>query len=94
MIERGRLVEHRKDYITEAKPPWQYKNRTKVAFDLVDDQYKIQRQCYAFHDGTKHFFGNDKDYSLHYKSLGLTLVGFEQINWVVSPCCGIASLTA
>ncbi len=63
MIERGRLVEHRKDYITEAKPPWQYKNRMKVAYDLVDDQYKIQRQCYAFHDGTKHFFGNDKDYS-------------------------------
>ena len=44
MIERGRLVEHRKDYTTEARPPWQYKNRTKVAFDLVDDQYKIQRQ--------------------------------------------------
>lgn len=63
MIERGRLVEHRKDYITEAKPPWQYENRTKVAHDLIEDQYKIQRQCYAFHDGTKHFFGNDKDYA-------------------------------
>lgn len=63
MIERGRVVEHRKDYVTEAKPPWEYENRTKVAFDLIEDQYKIQRQCYAFHDGTKHFFGNDKDYA-------------------------------
>jgi choline dehydrogenase-like flavoprotein len=33
MIERGRVVEHRKDYVTEAKPPWEYENRTKVAFD-------------------------------------------------------------
>ena len=63
MIERGRVVEHRKDYVTEAKPPWEYENRTKVAFDLIEDQYKVQRQCYAFHDGTKHFFGNDKDYA-------------------------------
>ena len=63
MIERGRVVEHRKDYVTEAKPPWEYENRTKVAFDLIEDQYKIQRQCHAFHDGTKHFFGNDKDYA-------------------------------
>lgn len=63
MIERGRVVEHRKDYVTEAKPPWEYENRTKVAFDLIEDQYKIQRQCYAFHDGTKHLFGNDKDYA-------------------------------
>lgn len=63
MIERGRVVEHRKDYVTEATPPWEYENRTKVAFDLIEDQYKIQRQCYAFHDGTKHFFGNDKDYA-------------------------------
>ena len=62
MIERGRVVEHRKDYISEAVPPWEYANRTKVAKELTDEQYKIQKQCYAFHDGTKHFFGNDKDY--------------------------------
>lgn len=27
MIERGRAVEHRKDYISEGKPPWQYEFR-------------------------------------------------------------------
>ncbi|MDC8830194.1 GMC oxidoreductase [Alteromonas gilva] len=62
MIERGRVVEHRKDYISEARPPWEYENRTKVAHNLIEDEYKIQKQCYAFHDGTKHFFGNDRDY--------------------------------
>ncbi|QJR82285.1 GMC family oxidoreductase [Alteromonas pelagimontana] len=62
MIERGRVVTHRKDYITEGKPPWEYPNRTKVDRELAEEQYKIQKQCYAFNDGTKQFFGNDKDY--------------------------------
>lgn len=62
LVERGRLVEHRKDYITEAKPPWEYPNRTRVEQQLVDDQYPVQSQCYAFHEGTRHFFANDKDH--------------------------------
>ncbi|WP_143872171.1 GMC oxidoreductase [Catenovulum sediminis] len=61
MIERGRVVEHRKDYIAEGKGPWEFPHRTKVNNLLVEEQYKIQSQCYAFHDGTKHFFGNDRD---------------------------------
>lgn len=62
MIERGRIVEHRKDYITEGKPVWEYPNRMKVDRNLIEDQYSVQRRCYAFHDGTKHFFANDRDY--------------------------------
>ena len=65
MVERGRVVEHRKDYITEAKPPWEYTNRMKVARDLIEQEYPVQKQCYAFHDGTKHFFASDKDYPYH-----------------------------
>lgn len=61
LVERGRLVEHRKDYIWEGKGPWEYPNRTKVDNLLIQEQYKIQQKCYAFHDGTKQFFGNDKD---------------------------------
>lgn len=61
MIERGRLVEHRKDYTTEGKPVWQFDNRTKVDNLLVQAQYYRQQQCYAFSDATKHFFGNDRD---------------------------------
>ncbi|WP_286233546.1 GMC oxidoreductase [Thalassotalea sediminis] len=61
MIERGRIVEHQKDYPTEGKGVWEYPNRMKVDNLLVEQQYKIQQQCYAFHDGTKHFFGNDRD---------------------------------
>lgn len=61
MIERGRVVEHRKDYIGESKPPWMFENRTKVDNLLVEQQHSVQKKCYAFTDATKHFFGNDRD---------------------------------
>ncbi len=61
MIERGRVVEHKKDYIGENKAPWQQPLRTKVDNLLIKEQHQIQQQCYAFTDATKHFFGNDKD---------------------------------
>lgn len=61
MVERGRAVEHRKDYIGEGIQPWNMHNRGKVNYQLVEDQHSVQRQCYAFNDATKHFFGNDRD---------------------------------
>ncbi|MEM7765175.1 MAG: GMC family oxidoreductase [Pseudomonadota bacterium] len=61
VIERGRLVEHRQDYVGENKGPWQFPNRTKVERSLVERDYAVQQKCYAFHDGTKHFFGNDAE---------------------------------
>lgn len=66
MIERGKVVEHRKDYIGEGKTTWQQPTRGVVDNLLVQEQYKIQQQCYAFTDATKHFFGNDRD--LPYKT--------------------------
>ncbi|GGO68401.1 GMC oxidoreductase [Bowmanella pacifica] len=61
LIERGRLVEHRKDYPTEGKGPWEYPTRTVAENLLVDQTQAIQKQCYAFNDTSKHFFGNDRD---------------------------------
>ncbi|MBT0584982.1 GMC oxidoreductase [Alteromonas oceanisediminis] len=61
MIERGRKVEHRKDYPTEGKGPWQFPQRQKVDNLLIEEQYKVQSKSYAFNDATKHFFGNDRD---------------------------------
>ena len=56
MVERGPIVEHRKDYITEGKPPWEYDFRTKMFLSEKEEHYPVQQQCYAFHEGTKHFF--------------------------------------
>jgi len=61
MIERGRVVEHRKDYFGENTPMWQQEHRGRVENILVDQQYNIQKQCYAFGNTTKQFFGNDRD---------------------------------
>jgi choline dehydrogenase-like flavoprotein len=66
MIERGPVVEHRRDYITEGVPTWDMATRGVPNYELVNDQHKIQKQCYAFNDTTKHFFGNDRD--LPYKT--------------------------
>ncbi|MGB2045480.1 MAG: GMC oxidoreductase [Porticoccaceae bacterium] len=61
MIERGRVVEHRKDYTSEGVPPWHQTYRSKVENLLQQRDYHIQQQCYAFSDATKHFFGNDRE---------------------------------
>ena len=39
--------------------PWEMKLRNEVDRKLEDSQYPIQSKCYAFQDGTKHFFAND-----------------------------------
>ena len=48
MIERGRLVEHVKDYVTEHKRRYR-------------EEYPIQSQHFLFNEYTEHFFVNDKD---------------------------------
>jgi len=62
MVERGRPVEHRTDYVGEGVKPWQMPFRGQVEKAIVDEQHYVQKKCYAFNDATKHFFGNDKDF--------------------------------
>lgn len=61
MVERGRPVEHGIDYVGENKDPWAMPNRGKVDAALADEQYAVQRQCYAFDEHTRQFFNNDRD---------------------------------
>ncbi|MDM7860185.1 GMC family oxidoreductase [Alteromonas sp. ASW11-36] len=86
MIERGRKVEHRKDYPTEGKGPWEFPERTKVNNLLIEQQYKQQSRSYAFNDTTKHFFGNDRD--LPYSTAEGT-----DFNWIRGNQLGGKSLT-
>lgn len=62
MVERGRQVEHRKDYVGEGVKPWEMPFRNQIEKKLKDEEYFVQQKCYAFTDATKHFFMNDKDY--------------------------------
>lgn len=61
MVERGRPVEHRTDYIGEGIDSWKMPNRGQVDRALVEEQFPVQSKCYAFDDHTKHFFNNDRD---------------------------------
>lgn len=62
LVERGSAVHHKTDYIGEGKPPWELEHGGSVDYQLTEDEYEVQRKCYAFNDATKHFFGNDRDY--------------------------------
>ncbi len=60
LLERGRNVEHIKDYTTAMNTPWDNKHRTWLTPKEKDDYY-IQSRCYAFNDETKQWWVNDKE---------------------------------
>lgn len=61
LLERGRNVEHIKDYTTATKPPWELPHRGQVPLKVVEEN-PIASSCYAFNEGTEHFFVKDKEH--------------------------------
>jgi choline dehydrogenase-like flavoprotein len=59
VLERGRFVEHGKDYISEHMPDYELPYRGWGDRKLYEKEYPIQRECYAFGEATRHFFVND-----------------------------------
>jgi choline dehydrogenase-like flavoprotein len=62
VLERGRHVEHGKDYVTEWLQPWQFAHRGRGEQELYDRDYAIQSTNYAFGEATRHFFVNDREH--------------------------------
>ena len=62
LLERGRNVTHRTDYVTEGKANWELPYRGQIPESVVERDYAVQKDCYAFTDFTKHFFVNDRDH--------------------------------
>ena len=62
LLERGRNVTHRADYTTEGRGNWQLPYYGQIPEDVVESDYYIQKDCYAFSDFTKHFFVNDREH--------------------------------
>ncbi|WP_020208625.1 GMC oxidoreductase [Gilvimarinus chinensis] len=62
MIERGQAVEHRKDYVGEGVRAWEMPLRGRLDRETLEQDFYIQKKCYAFNDATKQFFGNDREY--------------------------------
>lgn len=60
LLERGRNVEHIKDYPTANLRPWEFKHRHRDTLKIKEN-HPIQSKCYAFDEGTNHFWVNDKE---------------------------------
>ncbi len=61
MLERGKPVKHRDDYVTEDFGNWEFKFRNMGNRRLYEAEYPVQSQCYAFGEATQQFFVNDKE---------------------------------
>src|SRR5580693_8495231 len=60
LLERGRNVEHIKDYTDTAKNIWELKHRgAETLQDKTTDP--IQSKIYAYNEVSSHFFVNDRD---------------------------------
>ena len=76
VIERGRHVEHGKDYVTEWLDPWELAYRGRGEPELYKRDYPIQSKNYAFGEASKHFFVKDSEHP--YISKG----GGQDFRWI------------
>ena len=60
MLDRGRMVEHRKDYITEGKGPWQLAYRGNLPPAETDRDYIMAKWGGANLTAQTHFYNNDR----------------------------------
>jgi choline dehydrogenase-like flavoprotein len=61
VLERGRNVEHLKDYPTMTSHTWEMPHRNKMP--LADKlENPVVNKCYAYQEDTEHFFVKDKEH--------------------------------
>lgn len=61
LLERGRNVEHLKDYPTTNMQPWEFPHRGNIPFKIKEENPSISR-CYAYKEDAMHFFVKDTDH--------------------------------
>ncbi|MGM1428644.1 GMC oxidoreductase [Sphingobacterium lactis] len=61
VLERGRDVQHVKDYPTTNLYPWEFEHRNELPY-AVQQENPIVNRCYAFHEDAAHFFVKDQDH--------------------------------
>lgn len=60
VLERGRNVEHLKDYPTAFNNPWDFPHRGRLPLAVKQDN-PVTSRCYAFGEATEQFFLKDKE---------------------------------
>lgn len=81
VLERGRQVEHIKDYPTAMKHPWEFENRLE---NTDEDKATNPIQSRSYDAGSKHFFVNDQEHPY---------IQVKPFNWVRGYHVGGRSLT-
>lgn len=61
VLERGRNVEHIKDYPTAMLAPWELEHRNALTSKMAEEN-PIASRCYAFNEATQHFFVKDNEH--------------------------------
>src|SRR3569833_1322302 len=61
VLERGRNIEHIKDYPTATKGPWEFPHHGEEPLQVLEDNPVISK-CYAYGEDTHHFFVKDKEH--------------------------------
>ncbi len=61
VLERGRDVQHIKDYPTTNMMPWEFKHRGQMPVEVTRENPVVSR-CYAFNEDAAHFFVKDKEH--------------------------------
>ncbi|MBS7563264.1 GMC family oxidoreductase [Mucilaginibacter sp. Bleaf8] len=60
MLERGRNVEHVKDYVTASKAPWELEHRGSRTQQMVDDHPVLKRD-YVLNEANVNYWVNEKE---------------------------------
>jgi choline dehydrogenase-like flavoprotein len=61
VLERGRNVEHIRDYPTTNKMPWEFEYRGQLPLETIKANPVVSK-CYAFGEATTQFFVKDKEH--------------------------------
>ncbi len=61
VLERGRNIEHLKDYPSATKNPWEFPHRGQLPSAVLEEN-PVAGRCYAFEEATEHFFVKDKEH--------------------------------
>ncbi len=59
LLERGRNVEHIKDYPTATKAPWEFEHHLSLSKADKEEKY-VQARHWSFREDNKHFYISDK----------------------------------
>ena len=68
MLDRGRMVEHKKDYVTEGKGPWQLPYRGNLPSAEVERDYQMAKWGGANLTAQTHFYNNDRLNPIDYEN--------------------------